>query len=101
MKSKKAEDLKIINEPKTWNEWIDHSIAAASLWNFKIIPMVVQINMMHPNLQSGGKPYILLSINLEDAFPVKVSYGTLTSSSDDLLTQEIEIAYKSAKYFSM
>lgn len=101
MKSKKADDLKTLTEPKTWNEWIDHSLMAMSLWNFKVIPMVVQINLMHPNLQSGGKPYILLSINLEQAFPVKVSYGTLSSSSEDLLTQEIEIAYKSAIYNSL
>lgn len=101
MKSKKADELKGITEPKTWNEWIDHSLGAASMWNYKIIPMVVQINLMHPNLQPKGKPYILLSINLEDAYPVKVSYGTLSSSSEDLLTQEIEIAYKSASYISM
>ena len=101
MKSKKGDALKEMKEPKTWNEWIDHSLGAASLWNYKIIPMVVQINLMHPNLQSRGKPYILLSINLEDAYPVKVSYGTLSSSSEDLLTQEIEIAYRSIQYFSM
>jgi hypothetical protein len=39
-----------------------------------------------------------MSIDLIDAFPVKVSYGTLSSSSEDLLTQEIEIAFREAKY---
>jgi len=101
MVSKSTDDLAGITEPGTWNEWIDHSLQAMNLWKFKIIPMVVQINIMHPNLQSSGDPHILLSISLEDAYPVKVSYGTLSSSSEDLLTQEIEIAYKSASYRSV
>ena len=86
------------DDPTNWNGWIKHTMEAMSLWSHPIKKKIVQINVMHPNLTSRGKPYILMSIDLIDAFPVKVSYGTLSSSSEDLLTQEIEIAFREAKY---
>jgi hypothetical protein len=85
-------------KPTNWNGWIKHTMEAMSLWSHPIIKKIVQINVMHPNLAANGDPYILMSIDLIDAFPVKVSYGTLSSSSEDLLTQEIEIAFREAKY---
>jgi hypothetical protein len=85
-------------EPTNWNAWIKHTMEAMSLWTHPIILNTVQINVMHPNLQSNGDPHILMSIELIDSFPIKVSYGTLSSSSEDLITQEIEIAFREAKY---
>ena len=50
-------------------------------------------DVMYPNLSEAGKAIIIASFELHNAYPTKLSYGTLSSSSEELLTQEIEITY--------
>lgn len=84
-----------------WSIWIKETIDSAKYWNTAIVPKNIQINVMHPNLQPmNGQPFILISIELLNAYPTKLSYGTLTSTSEDLLTEEIEISFMSISIVS-
>jgi phage tail-like protein len=80
-----------------WDLWIKESLDAAAHWNAPLKPRIIQINVMYPNLSEAGKNVIVASFELRDAYPTKLSYGTLSSSSEELLTQEIEITYSSLK----
>jgi phage tail-like protein len=93
----RPEIMDTFTDPAKWNGWVKACLEAQANWANAIITKTVQINIMHPMLAATGKPYIILSIELLESYPVKVSYGTLSSSSEDLLTQEIEIAYKEIK----
>lgn len=77
-----------------WNQWIEETLYSMAYWNTPVKTKYVQINVMHPNLKEGGEAYILKSINLEGAYPCKVSYSGLNSTSEDLLVQEIEVSYR-------
>ncbi len=89
---------KTINDK--WDKWVLESLESAAYWNSAIKRKIIQINVMHPNLGDGGKPFILSSIELFDAYPTKFAYGTLSSTSEDLLTQEIEVTYSQIKIVS-
>jgi phage tail-like protein len=89
--------MKTFDNDGTWNGWIQKCLEAQASWAKAIKTKTVQINVMHPMLSASGESFIVLSIELLESYPVKVSYGTLSSSSEDLLTQEIEIAYKNIK----
>lgn len=78
-----------------WSKWIKETIDSAALWNTAIVPKNIQINVMHPNLSDSGEPFILMSLEIMNAYPTKLSYGTLSSTSEDLLTEEIEVSFKS------
>ncbi len=80
-----------------WSQWINGSIESAALWNKPIEPRIIQINVMYPKLGEDGDPHIVSSIELYGAYPTKLSYGTLSSTSEDLVTQEIEISFSSMK----
>jgi phage tail-like protein len=76
-----------------WDLWISESLNAAANWDKALSLKIIQINVMYPNLSEAGKNVIVASFELHDAYPTKLSYGTLSSSSEELLTQEIEITY--------
>lgn len=76
-----------------WSLWVSQTMERAALWNKAIETKHVQINIMHPNLSDSGSPIILKSIMLYDAYPVKTSFSTLNSTSEDFLVEEIEISY--------
>jgi phage tail-like protein len=76
-----------------WTKWLKETFDASAYWKKAIETKVVQITLFHPNLSSGGTPLVLYTISLYDAYPVKQSFGSFNSTSEDLMTQEIEIAY--------
>ena len=80
-----------------WSEWVQETLDSLAYWKKPIKTHIVQINIMHPNLSpEKGETYILHSIELYDAYPVRVSYTPLNSTSEDLLYQEIEISYSNS-----
>lgn len=82
-----------INTDDVWSKWIDETIKAMSMWKTAIKTQIMTITLYHPNLNTDGDPYILWVGTFYDAYPVKHSFGTFSSTGEDLMTQEIEIAY--------
>jgi phage tail-like protein len=89
--------LKRLMRPDTlddkWRKWCRHTFDAMAYWEQPISTMVVQINVFHPNINPQGDPYILMSIDLFNAYPSKMTMSALNSTSEDLLLEEIEISY--------
>lgn len=90
--------LKRLVRPKNlkdgWNTWIKDTMHSMAYWDKPIETRYIQINVMHPNLNQDGDPFILYSVDLVRAYPCKVSYSSLNSTSEDLFVQEIEISYR-------
>lgn len=80
-----------------WTEWYKHTFEATSLWIHPIEVRIVQICIMHPH-KSSGEPTILATIDLYNAYPSKVTWSSLNSTSEDLLVEEIEISYAFVKH---
>jgi T4-like virus tail tube protein gp19 len=76
------------NESDVWSNWIKETFDAMAYWKTPIK------TLYHPNLGAdSGKPLVLYSVALYDAYPVKQSFGTFNSTSEDLMTEEIELSY--------
>ena len=76
-----------------WTKWLKETYDATAYWKKSIKTKVVQITLFHPNLAGDGTPLVLYTVSLYDAYPVKQSFGSFNSTSEDLMTQEIEIAF--------
>jgi len=81
-----------------WTKWIKDTMHSMAYWDKPIEKKNLQIIIYHPNLSSdSGKPYILHTVTVYDAYPVKQSFGTLNSTAEELFTEEIEISYSNTQ----
>ena len=81
------------NADEVWSVWIKETLEAMAMWETPITTKIMSITLFHPNLNKDGSPFILWVGTFYNAYPVKRSFGTFNSTSEDLMTEEIEVAY--------